>query len=116
MKIRTVYFKVPDVKKAASFWEGVLQVKPHKTFDTWQEFMCGSLRLGLLRNDFGDTFSGSGCVPAFEFTDETLPIYIDRAKSLGATVVINGLNDPNMKSIAFKCPFGHEFEFSRFHD
>jgi catechol 2,3-dioxygenase-like lactoylglutathione lyase family enzyme len=116
MKIRTVYFKVPDVAKAAAFWSGLLQVKPHKDFDSWKEINCNNIRLGFLLNDFGDKFSGSGCVPVFEFEDAALPAYIERAKALGATVIVDGLDDPNMKSIAFRDPMGHEFELSRFHD
>ena len=116
MKIRTLYFKVKDLKAAAQFWEDLLQIKPHKYFDRWAEFWCGNIRLGLLLNDFNDEFQGSGCVPVFEFEDGVLQEYIKRAKKLGATVVIDGLDNPNMKSIAFRDPFGHEFELSRFHD
>ena len=116
MKIRTLYFKVPDVVKAAAFWSAVLQVKPHKDFEKWKEISCGNIRLGLLLNDFGDKFSGSGCIPVFEFSDADLPGYIARAKAEGAEVVIDGLDDPNKKSICFRDPFGHEFEFSKFHD
>ena len=116
MKIRTLYFKVADVEKAASFWSELLQIKPHKDFEKWKEIMCGNIRMGFLLNDFGDKFSGSGCVPVFEFADDALSAYIERAKALGAEVLVDGLEDPNMKSIAFRDPFGHEFELSRFHD
>jgi catechol 2,3-dioxygenase-like lactoylglutathione lyase family enzyme len=116
MKIRTIYFKVADPAKAAAFWSALLQVPPHKDFESWKEIHCGNIRLGFLLNDFGDKFSGSGCVPVFEFADEALPAYIERAKALGAEVLVDGLNDPNMKSIAFRDPFGHEFELSKFHD
>lgn len=116
MKIRTLYFKVADVKAAADFWAALLDMQPHKDFETWKEFMCGNIRLGLLSADgLGDPVQGSGCVPVFEFDDDALPAYITRAKSLGATVVVDGLEDDNMKSIVFRDPFGHEFELSRFH-
>lgn len=116
MKIRTVYLKVSDMKKAAKFWQSLLEVKPHKKSKNWHEFMIGNLRLGLLLNDFGDKFSGSNCVLVFEFSDKELPKYIEKAKKLGAKVVMDGLNDSNMKSILFADPFGNEFEFSKFHD
>lgn len=116
MKIRTLYFKVDNVAEAAGFWSALLQVKPHKDFESWKEIHCGNIRLGFLKNDFGDKFSGSGCVPVFEFPDDTLPAYIARARELGAAVIVDGLDDPNMKSIAFRDPFGHEFELSKFHD
>ena len=116
MKIRTVYFKVADMNKAVDFWQKLLEVKPHKTSPKWYEFMVGNLRLGLLLNDFGDKYSGSNCVPVFEFSDDELPKYIERAKSLGAKVIVDGLNDPNLLSIVFADPFGNEFELSKFHD
>lgn len=116
MRIRTVYFKVSDVVVAAAFWGKILQIKPHKNFDDWYEFWCGNIRLGLLRNDFDDVVQGSGCVPVFEFEDHILTEYITRAKEAGAVVVVDGLDDPNLKSIVFRDPFGHEFELSRFHD
>jgi catechol 2,3-dioxygenase-like lactoylglutathione lyase family enzyme len=116
MKIRTIYFKSPDVAKAAGFWSALLGVKPHKDFETWKEISCNNIRLGFLRLEAGDGFTGSGCVPVFEFADAELPAYIERAKALGAAVIVDGLDDPNMKSIAFRDPFGHEFELSRFHD
>jgi catechol 2,3-dioxygenase-like lactoylglutathione lyase family enzyme len=116
MKIRTLYFKVNDVAKAAAFWSELLQVKPHKDFEKWKEISCNNIRLGFLLNDFGDKFQGSGCIPVFEFPDAELPDYIGRAKTLGAEVIIDNLDDPNMKSIAFRDPFGHEFELSKFHD
>jgi predicted enzyme related to lactoylglutathione lyase len=114
MKIRTIYFKVTDIPKAAKFWETVLQLKPHKTFDSWHEFMCGNVRLGLLLCD--DKTSGANCVPVFEFTETELPAYIERAKAAGAKVLIDGFNDPNMKSFAMADPWGNEFELSKFHD
>lgn len=116
VKIRTLYFKVKDIEQASVFWEKLLDIKPHKRFDRWHEFWCGNIRLGLLANDFGDAFQGSGCVPVFEFEDDILPTYIERAKKLGAVVVVDGLENPKLKSIVFRDPSGHEFELSRFHD
>lgn len=116
MKIRTLYLKVTDINAAAVFWSGLLELAPHKDFDGWKEFWCGNIRLGLLLNDFGDNFQGSGCVPVFELDDDVLPIWIERAKSLGASVVVDGLDKEHMKSIVFRDPAGHEFELSSFHD
>lgn len=116
MKVRTVYFKVTDMKKAVDFWKKFLNIKPHKTSPKWHEFMVGNLRLGLLLNDFDDKHSGSNCVPVFEFSDEELPKYIKRAESLGAKLVFDGLDNPNILSIVFVDPFGNEFELSKFHD
>ncbi len=115
MKFRTFYFKVPDMKAAAAFWEGVLQVKPHKSSDYWHEFMCGSVRFGLLRMDNIAKAESNG-VPVFEFSDDEIAAEIVRVKSLGAAVVVDGLSDPNMKSIVFADPFGNEFEFTTFHE
>ena len=116
MKIRTVYFKVTDIKRAVDFWQNLLDIKPHKTSPKWHEFMIGNLRLGFLLNDFGDKYSGSNCVPVFEFSDKDIQKYMGRAKSLGAKVILDGLNDPNLLSIVFADPFGNEFELSKFHN
>ena len=116
MKIRTIYFKIYDMPAAVRFWATLLQLQPHKHTPQWAEFWCGNVRLGLLLNDFGDVVQGAGCVPVFEFTDDVLPDYLHRAKILGAQVVMDGLNDPQLRSIVFRCPFGHEFELSKFHD
>ena len=116
MKIRTIYFKVSDMKIAVKFWKSLLQIEPHKKFKNWHEFMAGNLRLGLLLNDFKDKFTGSNCVPVFEFSDKELPKNIEKAKKLGAKIIFDGLKDSNIKSITFSDPFGNEFEFSKFHD
>ncbi|MFO0704805.1 MAG: VOC family protein [Candidatus Andersenbacteria bacterium] len=115
MKIRTIYFKVKNVKKAAAFWEGFLGVKPHKTFDEWYEFMTDNIRLGLYKNT-GDKFAGSNCIPVFEFSDAEVGQYVERAKELGAKVLFDSLNDPDVLSVGFRDPFGHEFEVSKFHN
>lgn len=128
MKIRTVYFKVPKIKPAAEFWQKFLGVEPHKKSDKWHEFLVGessegnedtkqgAVRLGLLLNDFGDKFSGSNSVPVFEFGDDEVMEWIEKARKLGAKEILNGLNDPNLKSVVFADPFGNEFEVSKFHD
>lgn len=116
MKIRTIYFKVTDMTKAVDFWQKLLQINPHKTWPEWHEFMVGDLRLGLLLSDADDKYSGSNCVPVFEFSEDELLKYIGRAKSLSAEVIFDGLNDPDVLSIVFADPFGNQFELSQFHD
>lgn len=115
MKIRTIYFKVTDMPKAVAFWRAFLEVEPHKKFESWHEFMTDNIRLGLLLNDFGDQYSGSNCVPVFEFADDEVVQYVERAKSLGAEVIKDGLDDPDLLSVVFRDPFGNEFEISKFH-
>jgi predicted enzyme related to lactoylglutathione lyase len=114
MKIRTIYFKVSDMKKAVEFWEQFLGIKPHKTFDEWHEFMLENIRLGLLLHT-EDKTKGSNCVPVFEFKDEEVLSYVEKAKRLGATEIFNGLEDPDILSITFADPWGNEFEVSKFH-
>lgn len=116
MKIRTVYFKVPEMKSASEFWQTFLGIEPHKKSEKWHEFMVGELRLGLLLNDFGDQFSGSNCVPVFEFPDEAVMERVEQARKLGAKEILNGLDDPNLKGVVFADPFGNEFEVSKFHN
>jgi catechol 2,3-dioxygenase-like lactoylglutathione lyase family enzyme len=116
IKIRTIYFKVTDMAKAVAFWKELLGIEPHKQFDSWHEFMTDNIRLGLLLNDFGDQYTGSNCVPVFELPDEKVMEYVNRAKKLGATVIKEGLDDPDLKSVVFADPFGNEFEISKFHD
>lgn len=116
MKIRTIYFKVNNMPEAVHFWGELLQIKPHKTFPKWHEFMVGTLRLGLWLNTLGEAWSGANCVPVFELEDEQLPAYIERAKLLGAKVIEDGLENPKLLSVVFADPFGNQFELSRFHD
>jgi catechol 2,3-dioxygenase-like lactoylglutathione lyase family enzyme len=116
MKIRTVYFKIADMQNGVSFWRQFLKIEPVKQFEKYSEFKLSNINLGLVLNDFGDTFSGANCCVVFEFGDQEVFEYIERAKALGATVVLDALNDENMKGIVFRDPFGNEFEVTRFHD
>jgi predicted enzyme related to lactoylglutathione lyase len=116
MKIRTLYFKTTDLAAAKTFWQSLLSITPHKDTLKWAEFMVGDLRLGILLNDFGDQVVGCNCVPVFEFPDAELPAYIGRAQQLGAKVLVDGLNDPNLLSMVMADPFGNEFELSKFHE
>ena len=72
MKIRTIYFKVSDMQKAVAFWQTLLGIEPHKKFPEWHEFITDNIRLGLLLHDSDDNYSGSNCVPVFEFDDDEL--------------------------------------------
>jgi hypothetical protein len=104
------------MKQAVDFWQALLSIKPHKTFDTWHEFMIGDVRLGLLLNDFNDKYIGSNCVPVFEFTDTELINIISKVKELKVNVIEDGLENPDLLSLVCKDPFGNEFELSKYHD
>ena len=115
-KIRTVYFKVSEMDKAVAFWQPLLGLSPVKAGTKYSEFRVDNINLGLVLNDFGDKFEGANCVPVFEFADDELPAYIEKAKSLGGTVILDGLSDPHLLSIIVADPWGNEFELSKFHD
>lgn len=116
MKIRTIYFKSNDLKASKAFWQELLDMEPHKNFDGWVEFKLDNINLGIWPNDGSSKWSSSGTVPVFEFKDSELPAYIEKAQTLGAKVILNGLDDPNLLSVVFADPWGNEFEFSKFHD
>jgi predicted enzyme related to lactoylglutathione lyase len=116
MRIRTCYFKVSNLAEVVSFWQYLLNIEPVKSSAKYCEFRVDNINLGLLLNDFGDQFQGSNCVPVFEFPDSELPGYITKAKDLGCSVILDGLDNPNLLSIVFADPWGNEFELSRFHD
>jgi catechol 2,3-dioxygenase-like lactoylglutathione lyase family enzyme len=116
MKIRTVYFKIDDMQSAVSFWQQFLGINPVKRFEKYSEFKVSNINLGFVLNDFGDQFSGANCSVVFEFGDDEVIEFIERAKALGATVILDGLNDENIKGVVFRDPFGNEFEVTRFHD
>jgi predicted enzyme related to lactoylglutathione lyase len=115
MKIRSAYFKVTDMTAAVSFWSSLLLYEPAKQSDDWSEFLIGEVRLGFLLNDFGEATSGNGCVPVFELNASEIGTVVERAKSLGATVVLDGLANPKINSIVMSAPSGHEFEFCNCH-
>lgn len=116
MKIRTIYFKTNNMKELITFWKNLLEIELNKESEEWCELKISNIRLGFLLNNFDDKYSGSNCVPVFEFDDKEIHKYIERAKKLGAKMIIDGLNDPNLKSVVFSDPFGNEFEISIFHD
>lgn len=104
MRIRSTYLKVKNLERAATFWENLLERPPNRKTERWAEFSLGEIRLGLLLNDFGDEFAGSGCVPVFEFDISDLHTFVDRAKDLGAKVVLDGLNIETMQSVVLSDP------------
>lgn len=116
MKIRTCYFKVTNMTECVQFWSTLLDMPPVKNGATYSEFRVDNINLGLVLNNFGDKFHGSNCVPVFEFEDSELDLYIQKAKGLGCTLILDGLADPNLRSVIFSDLWGNEFEFSRFHD
>jgi predicted enzyme related to lactoylglutathione lyase len=101
---------------ACAFWSKLLEMPPVKNSPKYCEFKLANINLGLLLNDFGDEFKGANCVPVFEFADDQIAGYIDRAKDLGASVILEGLDNPSLLSVVFADPWGNEFELSRFHD
>ncbi|MBB3262067.1 putative lactoylglutathione lyase [Paraburkholderia bannensis] len=116
MKLRTVYLKVSDMEKSATFWERLLGHEPLKRSEKWTEFMIGANRLGLLLNDFGDEIKGSNAVPVFEFEENSLHEFVRRATENGASIVMDGLKIESMKSIVLSTPDGHEFELCMCHN
>ena len=115
MRIRTVYQKVTDLQRAKSFWTALFGISPAKNSPKWCEFQLENIRFALLLNDYGDKFQGSNAVPVFELNDPEVNGLVEKAKALGATVVLDGLADPKVKSVVLKDPQGNEFELSKAH-
>jgi len=116
MKLRTIVFKVRNLETAQQFWQQFLNQTPRVVVNgEWSEFRLGDARLGLMLVDEKDSFVGSNCTPVFEYTDMEIHYYIDKAKSLGAEVVYEGLSDPKVKGVILRDPVGNEFELSRLH-
>jgi hypothetical protein len=101
---------------AVEFWRHFLKIEPVKQFDKYSEFKLSNINLGLVLNDFGDNFTGANCSVVFEFGDDEVLEFIERAKTLGATVVLDALDDENIKGVILRDLFGNEFEVTRFHD
>lgn len=110
MRVRSTYFKVQDVANAVTFWQSLLQQEPVKQSTHWAEFLIGEVRLGFLLNDFGETICGNSAVPVLELEPSELREFVERAKLLGASTVLDGLDNPKMNSIVMATPTGHEFE------
>ncbi|HTA77599.1 MAG TPA: VOC family protein [bacterium] len=115
MKIRTLYQKVQNIEMARTFWESFLGLKPAKSSAMWCEFRLDNINFALLLNDFGDELKGSNVVPVFEFPENEIEKAVEKAKALDCAVVLDGLANPDMKSIVLKDPLGNEFEISQIH-
>lgn len=113
MNIRTLYFKSTDITALCQFWSELLQVQPHKDFEDWKELWCGNIRLGFLASE--EKHSTSSGVPVFEFENDVLNDYVNRALVLGAVMVEDGRDNPGLLSALMRDPFGNEFELSKFH-
>jgi predicted enzyme related to lactoylglutathione lyase len=116
MKLRTVYFKVPDMQEAVKFYSTFLEMEAHKSSAVWSEFQIGEVRLGLLSSTDGNPAKQSNCVPIFEFEKYEIMRRVDAVTLLGARIIADGLDDPGVQSITLADPFGNEFEVSRVHD
>ena len=110
MRVRSSYFKVLNMELEVAFWSAILQIEPIKANSHWSEFKIGEARIGFLLNDFCEELKGSACIPVLEFEPAELLSAIERAKSVGATVILDGLSNPKMNSIVLASPGGHEFE------
>jgi predicted enzyme related to lactoylglutathione lyase len=110
MKIRTVYFKVSDMQKAKSFWSGFLEMKPHKDFEQWIEFQMDNIRLGFLADDYEGRPGYCRSAIMFEYPQEQFQKSLQRAVSLGARVLLDNLENPELRSMILVDPSGHEFE------
>lgn len=115
MRIRTIYFKVGSMAEPREFWSAFLDVAPTKDFDDWCEFRVGEVRFAMLVLDKYEP--GNSCVPVFELASaEAVKQQVDRAVSLGASVVLDGLADPEVQSVVLDDPMGNQFEITKIHD
>ena len=110
MRARSSYFKVKDMNAEVAFWRALLEAEPVKTSSHWSEFMVGEVRIGFLLNDFGEQLVGCSSVPVLEVEEGAMVSTVARAREAGATVVLDGLENPKMNSIVIASPGGHEFE------
>lgn len=110
MRVRSSYFKVSNMQTEVAFWKALLEQEPTKTSPNWTEFVIAGQRIGFLLNDFGEELVGCNCVPVLEVDDGAMEAAVTRAKTAGATVILDGLNNPKMNSIVLASPGGHEFE------
>jgi Glyoxalase-like domain len=118
MRVRTVYFKVRDLKPVQNWWRTFLGCEPTQGFAEWCEFRVGDTNLGLL--SLATYVPGStrpSCVPVFEFSDGEIVAVIARAKKLGATALLEGEAHPDYPNVAAVLvdPFGNEFEVTNYH-
>src|SRR5262249_53311254 len=101
MRVRTVYFKVRELKPVREWWRSFLAREPTKDFAEWCEFRVGDVNLGLL--PLAEHTPGSGrpsCVPVLEFSDDEIVAVIARARQLAATVLLEGEAHPDHPKVA----------------
>src|SRR5690349_18424184 len=110
MKLRTVYFKVPDMQEAIKFYSAFLEIEPHKNSAVWTEYQIGEVRFGLLATTGATLTNQSHCVPVFEFEENEIMRRVDAVTTLGARIIADGLDDPGVQSMTLADPFGNEFE------
>ncbi|MEI6477566.1 MAG: VOC family protein [bacterium] len=115
MKIRAMYFKVNDMEAELAFWQKLFGRTFEKKTETYFECKIDDTRIALMQGEDGDSYSGSGAVPVFEYNEIELGHYADKAISLGATLVLDGMRDPNIQGMVLRDPEGHEFELTRLH-
>jgi len=113
MRLRTVYFKVSDVAATAGFWGRLLEREVDASYEDWMEYKVGDVRIAFIKET---PATGSNCVPVFEMPREMIANSVQHALEIGARIVLNGLDDPEVRSIVLEDPFGNEFEFTMFHD
>ena len=118
MRVRTAYFKAPQIDKAVAWWSDVLDTKPSKVSPAWQELRVGEINLGFLRIEPAPASDRPSCVPVIEFNDSEIETRIAKAKAAGATVILEGEAHPDhpRPAAVLVDPFGNEFEFTCLHD
>ena len=117
MKIRTAYFKTPNMEESVNFWGKVLAIEPHKKSEYWSEFKCDNINFGLLKMDgFEVGKDKSNFVPVFEVSEDEFEAVVSRVRSLNPDIIVDLNDHPDGKSYVFADPFGHEFEVTKFSD
>ncbi|MGE0525931.1 MAG: VOC family protein [Bdellovibrionales bacterium] len=117
MKMRTAYFKVPNMEKALAFWRALFQSEPCKKSPYWSEFRCDNINLALLwMENFEIQKDQANFVPVFELNDSEFEVVKSRALLAGASIVVDVADHPDKKSYVLADVFGNEFEITRFHD
>jgi len=117
-RVRSIYLKVKNMDAAREFYSEFLGIPPKKDGNVWCEFPMGNMNFALsLDQSKGKTSGvGGGFVPIFEFADNEIYRYAHKAKSLGATIIVDSISEGRGQTILMRDPFGNEFEISRQHD
>lgn len=112
MKFRGSYIKVTDLNKCINFWKAFLDLEPVQITRDYHEFVLENGRFGVSLNNYGDKYSPSNSVPVFAMTQDEAKRAMEKALSLGAKLVFNGMAEDTQKCIVCTDPCGNEFEFS----